>query len=156
MRATRFTVAAEQRGVGGLEEDHHGGDHSLDGLDNGGETLELRALADVNDQRRSTDFGRLHCQFREARDQVDWKIVDAVVTEVFEGFERGGLPGAAQARDDDEFRTRLAFRNRSLAWRLFWRAPGFFFDFLSHLAGMVAEFAGRIEYLLRGAYSLEM
>ena len=141
MRTARFAVAPQQRRVGGFKEDHHGGNHPLDRLDDGGKSLEFGTFADVDDQRGAADFGRLHGQFGEARNQVDGQIVDAVIAQIFKSLECRSLPGPAQAGDDDEFRTGLACRGRGLAWRLLGRAPGFLFDFLSHLAGMVAEFA---------------
>src|SRR5436305_1833859 len=64
----------------------------------------IRKEADIEYQRSSLNLSRLHRQFSEAGNQFHWKIVDAVVTQVFECLESGRFAGAAHAGNDDQFR----------------------------------------------------
>ena len=56
MGATSLAVAANQRRVGGLEIDHHGRDHAANRFHDGGQFLELGALADIDDERGAAGF----------------------------------------------------------------------------------------------------
>jgi hypothetical protein len=44
----------------------------------------------------------LNREFGKARYQFDRKVIHAVVTEIFKGFQSGGFSGTAHAGDDDE------------------------------------------------------
>jgi len=101
MGATRFAEAAEQDGIASLEKNDARGDEALDGLQDGGEFFELRAFAHVDDQGGARNLARSQRDLGKAGDQFDGQVVDAIISEVFEGLECGGLPGAAHAGDDD-------------------------------------------------------
>ena len=75
-----------------------------------GKLFQLGAFAHVHDQRGAANLARLHGQVGELRDQLDRKVVDAVVAQVFEGLQDRGLPRPAHAGDDDQF-------GRGLRWR---------------------------------------
>src|SRR5207302_2808775 len=57
---------------------------------------------------RALNFAGLDRQLRESGDQFYGEIVDAVVTQVFEGLQRGGLAGAAHPGDDDQLGAAVA------------------------------------------------
>ena len=110
-----------------------------------GKTLETHAFAHVDDERGAIDFGGLTDEVGEARDEVEREIVDRVVTEIFKGFERAGLAGAAHAGEDDElavsggFACWLAHGERLWFWRRAWWPPAFADFFALVLRGMHAS-----------------
>ena len=74
----------------------------LDRFQDARQAIELRSLAHIDDKRSSWSFRRLHSEFGEARYQLNWKIVNAVIPKVFERFEGRRFPRAAHTRDDDK------------------------------------------------------
>ena len=104
MRTAGLAETAQKNGVGGLEEDDLGRDHASNRFEDAREFLQLRAFANVDDERGAADFAGLHSQFREFRDQLDRKVIDAVVAEIFEGLQYGGLSRTAHSGNEDQFR----------------------------------------------------
>ena len=94
-----------------------------------GSDFQLRAFANVHDQGGAADLGGLPHQFRKSRNQFDRQVVHAVVAEVLESFEDGGLAGATHAGDDDQFTGRAHGRQVTFAAAFF----GCDFDFFLRL-----------------------
>src|SRR5581483_10711112 len=104
MPPPRLVVAAHQRLVGGLQEQHvdvvAAAPQLLDGLHHVGEVL---ALPHVDPQRDGLHApARVRAQLRERRDQGGGQVVHAEVAQVLEALDRVALPRAREAGDDDE------------------------------------------------------
>lgn len=87
MGTARLAETTHQDRVGGLEEDDLRRNHTGNGFQDLGELFELGAFTHIQDERGAADFARLHSQVSKLWDELDWKIVDAVVAEVFKGLE---------------------------------------------------------------------
>jgi rubrerythrin len=102
MGTASFTEAADQYGVGGFQINHLGRDHPPDRFEDSWKLFQLGTLAYVYHKRCAPNLRRLHCQFREPRDQLHRKIVHAVVAQVLKGFEHRSLARPAHACNDDQ------------------------------------------------------
>src|SRR5271166_1186294 len=104
MRAAGLAEASQQHRIGGFEKDDLSRKNALDRLQNPGQLAQFGPFSNVDDQSSTTNLPRLHGQLREAWDQLDWQVIDAVVTKVLEGFQNGCLSGPAHPGDDDKLR----------------------------------------------------
>src|SRR5690349_13009606 len=71
-------------------------------MQDAGQFVELGTLAHIDDERRTAKFAGLYSQFGEFRDELNWQVVDAVITQILEGLQHRGLPRPAHARNDDQ------------------------------------------------------
>src|SRR6185312_15398046 len=102
MRPPRLAEASHQRLVRGFEKNYLRVDCPFYLLQDLWQSSECLALANVDDQSGTLDFRRLPCEVREARNQFEREVIDAVVTQIFESFENGALARAAHPGDDHE------------------------------------------------------
>src|SRR4051812_11700936 len=89
----------------GLEEDQAGGNTALNAIVGFGKPPESLALTDIDDDGGEANGGRIAHQLREFRSEIDGKIVDCVIAQVFENLKDGSFAGPAHAGDDYQFRT---------------------------------------------------
>src|SRR5436305_13868021 len=91
MRPARFTESAQKRSVACLQKDQARRHHPLDRLQNCRQSIELRALANIDNEGRTGYFSGLQRQFCESWDEIHRQVVDAVVAEIFERLQRRSL-----------------------------------------------------------------
>jgi hypothetical protein len=108
VRPSRLAETAKQGGIAGFKIDDLRGNHLLNRLQNPGQTLELGTFANINYQRSTLDLGGLDRKLGKSRDKFDRQVVDAVIAEIFEGFQGGSLSRPTHASDDHKFGARAA------------------------------------------------
>jgi len=109
MRAASFAVAAKERVFGGFDIDEDDGVVAAKMLEEARKLGELQAFAGINEQSGALETAFAGgVEFGEDGDEVDRKIVDAVVAHIFEGFEDGALAGAGESGEDDELAALIA------------------------------------------------
>jgi len=103
MWPSRLAKPAQQSILGRLNENKRRGVLGAQLPQNGGQFFQLLALAHVHEQGRTLNFpAGTHVQFTECGDECNRKIIDAIKTEVFEGFEDGAFARAAKAGEDHQ------------------------------------------------------
>ena len=103
MRAAGFAEAPHERFVVGFQK-HEPHVHVVPDLPvDGGKTAQSGTFAHVDHQRGAADGSGVAHEFRERGNQIDGKIVDGVIAEVFERAQHRTFAGAAHPGDDDEF-----------------------------------------------------
>ena len=103
MRAARLTETAQQRFFRRFDENQIRRPPRGVSACKFRQTFELLAFASINQQRRRVRFPRrLHAQFTEGGNQINGQVIDAIVAEIFEGFEDGTFSRAAQTGEDHQ------------------------------------------------------
>ena len=103
MNAARFAVTVHELLVGAIEKDHlHIGSALPQLPDHAGYRLEERLLAGIDRERDALDRRvGLRAQREKLLDQLNGKIIDAVVAEIFEGGGGGALAASRHANQSD-------------------------------------------------------
>ncbi len=91
MRPTRLRESPHQGLVARFEKQHTGRQDPSHLFEDGGKLLQPHPLAHIHHQRRTPAILGLLDQFREPGNQVQRKVIDRVVSEIFKGLQRREL-----------------------------------------------------------------
>src|SRR2546423_1549459 len=79
MRTPRLAKAPQQCLFRGLQEDHRGAQRTLERAQDCRQLLQALAFADVHHQRGTLYLERVARQIGKSRNELHWKVVNAVV-----------------------------------------------------------------------------
>ena len=104
VRTASLAEAPHENGIGGLEEDDLGRNRTPNRFQNDRQLLQRGTFAHVHDQGGAAKLARLHGQVGKLGNEFNRQVVDAVVAQILEGLQNGGLTRTTHAGNDDQFR----------------------------------------------------